>query len=75
MIRTLFVTARILLAIAWLVWLIFLFIPQVEFVVHGSSSYNNLFNGFVVTAAAFFYAFGNTGLLHNAPRVFSTGSC
>ncbi|MEK7443023.1 MAG: hypothetical protein AABZ78_19615 [Chloroflexota bacterium] len=55
MIRTLFVTARILLAIAWLVWLIFLFIPQVEFVVHGSSSYNNLFNGFVVTAAAFFF--------------------
>lgn len=54
MIRTLFVTARILLAIAWLLLLVCLFIPQVKIVNQGY--YNDLFNGFMVAAAAFVYS-------------------
>lgn len=53
MIRPLFVTARVLLAIAWLLLLVCLFIPQVQIVNRGY--YNDLFNGFIVTAVAFIY--------------------
>jgi hypothetical protein len=53
MVRTLFTTAHVLLAIAWLLLLVCLFIPQVQIVNQGY--YNNLLNGFMVTGAAFVY--------------------